>query len=318
LIIPAAYIVVGRSVEAVFAREPSSGLEKGNNRHSFSVLEVATMVGLGLLATTQVAAVILMGRFVATHDTPGGFDKPLAHYQSIADQAIAVARETRATELLVVGEGDSVVVDQTPAIFDVLLRDQIAYRFVRGESAAVFPPHTAVALISPEAGKAAAWYRPWPGQDLENGYRLVTVDGSWPQDSFEVVSGPRTFQNGLEIQGYYWNDTYLEENKYALWLQWQTLWQGTEDTHFYVHFLDKNRVQWGQRDAVGYPTTLRRKGDRIISLFDIIPPESEPSEPYWARVGLYTYPEIIDVPVIDQAGNPITGTIILGPLGREP
>jgi hypothetical protein len=179
----------------------------------------------------------------------------------------------------------------------------------------VFPAHTAVALISPEAGEAADWYRPWPAQSLESGYRLVTLDGSWPQDDLQPVAGPRTFQNGLELQGYSWYTTNTAGNKSTFWLLWQTLWQGAEDTHFYVHFLDKDKEQWGQRDAVGYPSALRRKGDRIVSAFDIILPETRPSGPYWVRVGLYVFPEVVDVPVIDQAGNPITGTIILGPLG---
>ncbi len=317
LIIPAAYMVIGRAAQAGFSAIPSNELGQRNQRTRFGVLKVAVVVGLSLLAIAQVTAIILMGRFVATHDTPGGFDKPLAHYQSIVDQALSLAKEAQAAELLVVGEGDSIVVDQTPAIFDVLLREQIAYRFVRGGSAAVFPAHTAMAMISPEAGVAANWYGPWPTQDIGHGYQLVTLDGSWPQDALQPVTGPRTFQNGLELQGYSWNRIKSDETRSTLWLLWQTLWQGAEDTHFFVHFLDSDKEQWGQRDAVGYPSALRRKGDRIISAFDITLQETTPSEPYWVRVGLYVFPEVIDVPVIDQSGNPITGTIILGPLGQD-
>jgi hypothetical protein len=259
----------------------------------------------------------MMGRFVSAHDTPGGFDKPLAHYQALADQALFLAKEAQATELLVVGEGDSIVVDQAPAIFDVLLRGRIAYRFVRGDSAAVFPTHRTVALISPDAGEAAEWYLDWPAKDIVGGYRLVTLDGSWPQDGLEPIAGPRTFQNGVEIQGYRWIHMNNQKTGSKLWLLWQTLWQADEETHFYVHLLDGDKEQWGQRDSTGYPTMLRRKGDRVVSLFDITVFEEVPPEPHWARVGLYTFPEVIDVPIIDHAGNPITSTIVIGPLGQE-
>ncbi len=316
LTIPVAYLMIGRVAEAALAPARLGELNRQRGRPRFTFLETVTLAGLSLLAVAQVTAILLMGYFVATHDTPGGFDKPLAHYQTIADQAVSLAEEAQAAELLVMGEGDSIVVDPTPAIFDVLLRDRIAYRFVKGTSAAVFPAHKAVVLISPEAGKAADWYRSWPTQNLEGGYQLVRLDGSWPQDKLRPVAGPRTFQNGVELQGYRWNNTDTSETENTFWLQWQTLWQETDDTHFFVHFLDKDKEKWGQRDAVGYPTTLRRKGDRIISAFDITSHEVESSEPFWVRVGLYTFPEIIAVPVIDQAGNPITATVILGPLGE--
>jgi hypothetical protein len=317
LIIPAAYMVIGRSAQTVFEARPAEGPQQRNKRPHFDVLRLLAMVGLGLLALAQVAALVAMGRFVATHETPGGFDRPLAHYRSIVDEALTLAKEAQAAELLVVAEGDSVVVDETPAIFDVLLRGQIAYRFVRGQSAAVFPAHASVVLITPKAGEAADWYHPWPTEDLGNGYRLVTLDGSWPQSAFQPVLGPRTFQNGLEIQGYNWNNIESNAKSVTFWLLWQTLWQEGEDTHFFVRFLDSDKAQWGQRDAVGYPSALRRKGDRIVSSFDITKPEAEPSEPYWVRIGLYTYPEVIDLPVIDSAGNPITSTILLGPLGQH-
>ena len=78
-----------------------------------------------------------------------------------------------------VGQGDSPVVDQTPAIFDVLLRGQIPYRFVDGDSAALFPPHPALALVTPEAGEATRWYGSWPTQQLANEHRLVSLDAAY-------------------------------------------------------------------------------------------------------------------------------------------
>ena len=87
------------------------------------------------------------------------------------DSGDAVMAE-RLGEVLLVGQGDSIVVDPMPAIFDVLLRNRVAYRFVDGQTSAVFPVHPSVVLLSPEAGEAAKWYDAWPAQDLSEKNRV--------------------------------------------------------------------------------------------------------------------------------------------------
>jgi hypothetical protein len=322
LVIPAAYLIVGRAVQALFRElhnRTSDRSWSGAWSGDTPALRFGILGGLVFLAAAQVVALGLMARFVATHDTPGGFGTPLRSHLAIADQAMAMADHTGAAEVLVVGRGDSPVVDETPAIFDVLLRDRVAYRFVDGDSAAVFPPHRALALIVPDAGAAAAWYQPRPASDLqprEDGYRLVSLDGSWPQDGLEPLRGPRIFQNGVEIQGHGWQGDAIPGGKGRFWLLWQVLWESPDDTHFFVHLVDDEGQLWGQQDAVGYPTAHRDKGDRIISAFDISIRQEAPSGPYLTRAGLYLYPEIVNVPVIDDAGNPVGDTVSLGPVGK--
>jgi hypothetical protein len=306
LVMPAAYLVIGRGVEGVFRRSRPT------------LLRTAAAVGLGLLALAQVLTLVLLGHFVATHDTAGGFGTPLAHYLAIADEAVSTAEHTGASEILVVGHGDSPAVDETPAIFDVLLRERATYRFVDGGSAAVFPPHRAVALISPGAGEAANWYEPWPAQDLPYDTRLVLLDGTWPQEGFEAIGSPRVFQNGIELQGYLWESRAGARGEGQFWLLWQPLWLSTDDTHFFVHLLDNSGQLQGQQDREGYPTDYRNKGDRVISGFDITIPQGVTSSPEWARVGLYRYPEVVNLAVIDGAGNPVTDAVVVGPLHEGP
>jgi hypothetical protein len=209
-----------------------------------------------------------------------------------------------------------------PAIFDVLLRDSVDYRFVDGESTAVFPANRSVALLSPDAGEASGWYGAWPAQELASGFRLVELDGSWPQsppwsgDPLQPVGGPRTFQNGVEFQHYAWEPD--QEGSGRFWLQWQVLWLSPDNTHFYVQVLDREEQIWGQQDSGGYPTDSRRKGDRIFTGFDITSTEGTPGTPAWGRAGLYLYPQVVNLPVIDEAGNPVGDTVVMGPLGGEP
>ncbi len=307
LVMPAAYLIIGRAAEDIFRRV-----------HQSAWVRTVGLAGLGTLAAVQVVALALMGRFVATHDTSGGFGIPLGHYLEVANQAVRTASQEDAAEVLVMGQGDSTVVHEVPAIFDVLLRDRVAYRFVDGRSAALFPPHRTLILQTPEAWEATAWYEPWPAQDLPHDYRLIALDGSWPTDDLNPVVGMRLFQSGVELQGYAWTDDAMLVRGIRLWLQWQVLWLSPDDTHFSVRLLDsKGRLQ-GQQDAVGYPTVYRQKGDRIISKFDITLSAEIPSEPSLVQVGLYAYPAVVDIPLIDGAGNPVGGVVTLDLQGRGP
>lgn len=315
LVMPAAYFIIGRAVEVVFG--PTKPRVPGEPRPAVTnwVLRIASLAGLGLLVVVQVVVLVLVARFVATHDTPGGFGTPLGFYLDAADLAVSEAGKHDAAEVLVVGQGNSIVVDESPAIFDVLLRDRVTYRFVDGHSTALFPPHPALALMTSEAGEATAWYRSWPAVDLGNGYQLVTLDGSWPQEGLESVAGPRVFENGVEMQGYAW-DSAPRGGKF--WLLWQILWLSPNDTHFFVHLLDEGGQQWGQQDIAGYPNAYRRKGDRIVSKFDINAEFDVPPGPYWVRAGLYVYPAIENVWVVDGTGEPVTDVVVVGPLdGRQ-
>jgi hypothetical protein len=308
VVMPAAYLIVGRAATSIL-----SSFRSKARRHTGRYLGLA---GVGLLALGQTASLALLAEFVATHDAVGGFGTPLSKYLDIAGQIVSSAAEKGAVEVLVVGQGDSTVVDETPAIFDVLLRDRVAYRFVDGESAAVFPPHTTAVLLAPSAGRAAGWYQPWPAVDAfhtQTGYRLVLLDGSWPEERFEPIGGPRTFENGVELQGYSWGPEVAETQRVRFWLLWQVLWLNDEDTHFSVRALSPEGQLWGQRDAVGYPASYRRRGDRIVSMFDIITTESAPSELSDAEIGVYNFPQLSAVPVIDGVGNPVDDRVRIGP-----
>jgi hypothetical protein len=312
LIAPAAYLLVGRAAEAL--------------RHAASfgagtwgrTLKLVGTAALGFVALAQVMALGLMARFVSIHQTPNGFGVPLGRYTDVADTAVAMAVEADAAEVLVVGPGDSVVVDEIPAIFDVLLRGRVPYRFVDGHSTALFPPYGALALLSPEAGEAGVWYTAWPHHQVGEGYSLVLLDGSWPQHGLQPVPAPRTLENGIELQDYAW-EVPAGEAWGPFWLLWQVLWLDPDDTHFFVHMLDEGGRVWGQSDAVGYPSANRRKGDRAITKFDITQRDSaSPGPQTWVRIGMYWYPEVVNVPVIDGQGNQVGDAVVVGPLNGGP
>jgi len=312
LLLPVAYLLIGRAAQSLRA-----ALASGSAQRVLRWGSTAIVVGLAL---AQVTALLLMARFVASHETPGGFGTPLGRYKEVADQAVAAVGREGAAEVLVIGEGDSVVVDATPAIFDVLLRERVSYRFVDGSTTALFPPARTVALLTPGAGEGAAWYQGWPVtkargavEDYYSGYWLVSLDGLWPQAELESIQGLRLFENGIELQGYQWRGKLQPGEQARLWLLWQVLWQSPENSHFSIQVLDAAGQQWAQQDSVGYPPAYRRKGDRILSAFDITLAEDAPQGLYETRMGVYLYPQVVNVPLVDGAGNPAGYVVPVGP-----
>jgi hypothetical protein len=296
LILPAAYLVLGRAAGDVLPR-------------IWRPLRVGMVTGLALVAGLQLLALVWMGKFVATHDTEGGFGLPLGRYQDLASQVLDVGQESGSAEILIVASGDLPVVHDVPAILDVLLRGKAMVRFVDGRGAALFPPHTATVLLAPGAGDAAGWYLAWAGQDLGHGYSLVVLDGNWPQ-ALVAIHGPRLFENGVELQAYRW-----DQGTASLWLLWQVLWQSPGESHFSVRLLNGAGGLSASQDGPGYPPDYRRKGDRILSLFRL--KDGGSPETVWLEVGQYLFPQVIDIPVVDSVGNKVSHSVLAGPLAEE-
>lgn len=297
VVLPAVFLIVGRAAQ---------GVVSGNRRRTLGLLFGAA---LGLVAVTQVTALALLGRFVATHPTAGGFGTPLGDYQAVADEAVELARQEKVGEVLVIGEGVSPIVSEQPAIFDVLLRGRVMTRFVDGRTTAVFPAQHALLLIAPDAGEGAEWYSGWPTRELTLGYKGVILDGAWPVAGFEPVTDAGLFQNGVQLQGFAWRSGDDEGGGCRFWLLWQVLWMSETDTHFSLQILDSDGRFLVQQDVPGYPLLGRRKGDRIVSRFDITPPGGSLTGSETALVGQYEFPAIVSVAVIDQAGNPVGQTV---------
>jgi hypothetical protein len=307
LIVPPALLLIGRAAEGIAAklrpRHPAWGLGVG---------------AVSLLVAAQMAALILMGRFVARHDTPGGFGRPLGHYLELAEAAVAARDRDRTTEIVVVSEGDSVVVNEVPAIFDVLLRGRAPYRFVDGDETALFPAQRATVLLSGESPAARAWYQPWPRRSVGGGYELVTLDGTWPESmGLAPIGGNRTLENGVELQAFSLVEERSASEPVLFRLLWQVLWLDGRDTHLFVHMLDGDGQQVAQSDSAGLAVAFRQKGDRVISEV-YITPGTERRNWSQARLGMYELPgagpdarPFVNMQVIDGAGLPAGESVVV-------
>ena len=78
--------------------------------------------------------------------------------------------------------------------------------------------------------------------------------------------------------------------------------------------LDQDGRRVSQYDGNGYPTAYWQVGDLVISRFPLdIPGDLAPGS-YTVRAGIYSWPEIINIPAIDPQGNAVDDGVTMGKL----
>jgi hypothetical protein len=86
------------------------------------------------------------------------------------------------------------------------------------------------------------------------------------------------------------------------------------DYHTFAHLVDGDGKRWGQQDMSSFPTAYWRTGDLMVTHFQIQTDPEAPSGEYWMHFGMYSYPEVVNVPVLDAAGNPAADIVVVGPI----
>jgi hypothetical protein len=102
--------------------------------------------------------------------------------------------------------------------------------------------------------------------------------------------------------------------------RWQLTWRVNSpaspgvDYHWFNHLVSAEGKRVGQMDGVGFPSRSWRAGDTVITWFDVpIAPDAAPGA-YRMRVGMYTFPDIKGVQVVDKAGQPAADYVEVGPI----
>jgi hypothetical protein len=124
--------------------------------------------------------------------------------------------------------------------------------------------------------------------------QIVTLPAGVAIDLANPIPEPRLLANGVELLG--WEDGPA----------WTLIWRvgyipPAADYHFFNH------AAAAQADGAGYPARYWRDGDRVISFFDL----DSGGGP--VRVGMYEYPSVTNVPVMDAAGNPYSDAVTVTP-----
>jgi hypothetical protein len=220
-----------------------------------------------------------------------------------AVSARTAIQSSLATEVIIVGNGNDPTVHEFPAVYDALLRET-PHRFVDGATTAVRNLSPAVVLLQNGQHPARQHYLMWSSQVISIPMRIG--EGTLkvlklPPLASEIIPTtefprPNTLANGVTLLGY---QATPEQNG----LRWELHWlPGDADGanyHFFNHLSDVKGKGVGQADLPAYPAAQWREGDRVISFF--FAPLAD--HPETIRVGMYTYPDIVNVPVVDSAGQ---------------
>jgi hypothetical protein len=281
ILLPAPFLLAGAAVDALLAR--------------WRWLWLAPMA----LAICQVWILLALLNFLATYATPGGFGTPLGLLLRTAQ----AARQTGQPEILVVADGTQPGIDLAPTVFDVLLGDY-PHRFVDGRTTAVFPAGPAAVILWPGASDygwpVGALYRAWGGGNWrqiihlrqgEGDALLAVSPGAQP-----VVPRPRPasalLANGAELLG--------SARAAGGWQLWWRAPGPLPGDHYQVfaHLNDASGQRLAQMDGPTYPPESWRAGDLVANRFVL------PEGGALVQAGMYSYPSLAPVSVLDASGNP--------------
>lgn len=283
------------------------------------VWQIALGVFALMWAGWQIAVIGRLFVFMERYPTTGGYGIPL-HYTR---QAALEARQSSNAEIIVLGVGQNPAVDETPAVFDALLFGR-AHRFADGRWALPMPAADAVYIAGPtepsaELAPVVERLKVLGSNKsivLPDGWRYEIVHASPPQreailSEVDHFAAPVSFANGVDFLGY---ATLQKDTTLEFWLLWQVRLAPPPELayHFFTHLLDREGKRHSQHDQAGFSTACWRAGDWVLSRFALPLPPNLAAGDYTVRVGMYTFPDIQNVPVVDAAGQPISDAIEIG------
>jgi 4-amino-4-deoxy-L-arabinose transferase-like glycosyltransferase len=285
---------------------------------------LATLI-VGIVAW-QVYSMLYLFRFVDTHDTPWGHGVPVKYAVYAAATIRRLADETGNPQVIIPADGDDPDYSSTPAVFQFMLGGDLSPRFVNAQQALVFPnlELDTVYCLAPDVNdtSAAAWLDRFavalPAETIvvrggPQSYRFYRLSAGAPERiASEIATDGEAvvFANGVTLLGHQALGEVTSGHTVRLFLWWIAP-QAPEGTnyHFFNHLVDGGGRRWGQEDGPGYRTSAWRAGDLIVSWFDVKIPADAPSGPFWVRTGMYTYPDVTGVPVVDQQGQPVSDAV---------
>lgn len=291
----------------------------------------ARVVGLLMALLWGAWQLAVLGRlfwFMNQYPTTGGYGIPLKYPRQAALEA---RRMAEGAEVIVLSDGAEPAFEERPAVFDALLFRH-PHRLVDGRMSLLVPDAPrAVYIVGPVSPAGDLFHpieqrlRKMAGVRVE---QTVPMPDGWQYHLFlrerndreDVMAGltrftdPPRFANGVILLGYDLPGEVVPGTPLEVWLAWwvQVGPPPGSDYHFFVHFLDGEGRLRSQHDGVPLPTSSWRAGDLVLSRFTLPIPPDLPAGPYEVRAGLYTYPDIQGVPVVDALGNPMEGSALLG------
>lgn len=302
-VMPAPYILAG----AFFSR----ALDAIRPRAGVAVWTVVLLI-IGF----QLASWVGLMAAVAKNPLAGGFGVPLGVKLSAADSARQLLADGDADEVLLVGDGSDPEEEDFPAEFRALLFD-VPVRYVDVNQEAVFPAGHSVALLAPPLNEMPTSTRELyaQGGEVIESFLIPDTDLSYstlalPPDAAppaEVALQPEPLlANFVRFIGH--NGLRATPGGYL----WDIYWRPADNPdpsryHLFNHLIDDG-ARVAQADGAAFAGIQWRPGDVVISRY-LLPLDSAPTLPLSMRVGMYRFPSLENVPLLDEAANPATDAV---------
>ncbi|MCJ7549662.1 MAG: hypothetical protein MUQ30_08275, partial [Anaerolineae bacterium] len=157
-----------------------------------------------------------------------------------------------------------------------------------------------------------------PAVELPDGVSYKTYEWTGA-DRSALVSGMAPlamgipFANNVVFAAYEAPARVSPGEDFDVWLAW---WlragvPGDVDYHFTVQLFDAEGALVGQDDHAAFPSDSWQMDDLVLSRFGLSLPEEPAPGPYRLRAGMYAYPEIQSVAVVDPEGRPVDDGVTL-------
>ncbi len=250
-------------------------------------------------------------RAVVNSPVETGFGLPLGTKLAAADTARRLMSDIGATEVLLAGDGADPERDDFPAEFRALLHDA-PVRYVNLNTEALFPAASAVVLLGPVSADGPASARdlyttaPGPVETVDAAGTVVYTVHALPPAIAPppdvALPAPALLANFAQIIGH----NALRFGPEGA--RWDLFWRTADnpdpaDFHIFNHLLDASGTRVAQADAAAFAGRQWRAGDVVISRF-VLPFPADLNSPLTMRVGMYRFPSLESVPVLDAAANP--------------
>ena len=326
---PAQFLLIGGFVVALWDRIIGGIEGLGRERlitAAHGVAAVALIVGCGwqVLVTYQLRTTMI------AHPSTGGYGIPLRYRRWAARQARDLAP---GGEIVVLSRETAPYLGETPTVFEALLFGT-SYRFADGRTVLPLPDRAPIVfLITPDlrsglnqatvlAQRLASLpsIEPGPEIDLFDGsaYRTYVWRGGDREPltaGMAPLGGGIPFANGVVFAATGVPTSAHGGDALEVWLAWWIrLRPGAGSYHFTVQLLDGEGRLRTQDDHAGYPSVGWEPGDVVLSRFILTLPPDLSAGDYHLRAGMYRYPEIERVPVVDSGGQPVDDGVTLGEL----
>lgn len=267
-------------------------------------------VAVGTVAALQVVAWAVLLGLLATRATPGGFGTPLSMKLEATAEARRLQSEHNAPEILLAGPGEEWREVEFAAVYHALLWDT-PHRFVDATRSAVFPAQGAIVMVDSGLNSDAVdTYRGTVGTVQEIPLRsgegqlhlLALAAGAAPSPDV-VLPEPVILANYVKIIGH--NRPPVGPGDRLFWrITWQTADSPLpQKYHFFNHLLGGTGQRLAQADGAAFLPRQWQQGDVVVTHFTMDVPQAT-SSPFTMRTGMYRYPSLENVPLLDVAGNP--------------